>query len=135
GTWTGTASRCCPGSRRASGWWWAACRSSRTERPSRRRPRRRRGRSRAMFVELFLRRPVLATVCSLIIVLGGAVAIPTLPVAQYPQLASPQVTVNAFFLGADAQSVESAVTTPLEQAINGTAGMQYIQSSSGSDGS
>jgi HAE1 family hydrophobic/amphiphilic exporter-1 len=88
-----------------------------------------------MFVDFFIRRPVLATVCSLVIVLGGAIAIPTLPVAQYPQLAPPQVSAVAFYTGASAQVVESAVTTPLEQTINGVEGMKYIQSSSGSDGS
>ncbi|HEX4458770.1 MAG TPA: efflux RND transporter permease subunit, partial [Polyangia bacterium] len=87
-----------------------------------------------MFVDFFIRRPVFATVCSLLLVLGGAVAIPTLPVAQYPQLAPPQVTASAFYTGANAQVVESAVTTPLEQSINGVEGMKYIQSSSGSDG-
>jgi hydrophobic/amphiphilic exporter-1 (mainly G- bacteria), HAE1 family len=88
-----------------------------------------------MFVDFFIKRPVFATVCSLVIVLGGAIAIPTLPVAQYPQLASPQVSASAFYTGANAQVVEAAVTTPLEQAINGVEGMKYISSSSGSDGS
>ncbi|MGZ3439709.1 MAG: efflux RND transporter permease subunit, partial [Polyangia bacterium] len=88
-----------------------------------------------MFVDFFIKRPVFATVCSLLVVLGGAIAIPTLPVAQYPQLASPQVSASAYYTGANAQVVESAVTTPLEQAINGVEGMKYISSSSGSDGS
>ncbi len=87
------------------------------------------------FVDFFIRRPVLATVCSLFIVIAGAVVIPTLPVAQYPQLAPPQVTVSSFYTGANAQTVESAVTTPLEQAINGVEGMRYMTSSSGNDGS
>jgi HAE1 family hydrophobic/amphiphilic exporter-1 len=88
-----------------------------------------------MFVDFFIKRPVFATVCSLLIVLGGAIAIPTLPVAQYPQLALPQVSAFAFYTGANAQVIESAVTTPIEQVINGVEGMKYIQSSSGSDGS
>lgn len=88
-----------------------------------------------MWVDFFIKRPVFSTVCSLIIVLGGAIAIPTLPVAQYPQLAAPEVTASAYYTGASAQVVESTVTTPLEQAINGVEGMKYIQSSSGSDGS
>lgn len=87
-----------------------------------------------MFVEFFLKRPVLAAVCSLLIVLAGAVAIPTLPIAQYPQLAPPQVTVTAMYNGASAEVVESAVTTPLEQAINGVEGMKYITSNSTNDG-
>jgi hydrophobic/amphiphilic exporter-1 (mainly G- bacteria), HAE1 family len=88
-----------------------------------------------LFVDFFIRRPVFATVCALLIVLGGAIAIPTLPVAQFPQLAPPQVVVNSSYIGANAQAVETAVTIPLEQAINGSPGMKYITSSSGNDGS
>ena len=87
-----------------------------------------------MFVDTFIHRPILATVCSLVIILAGAIAIPTLPIAQFPELAPPQVQVTAFYNGANAQTVETAVTTPLEQAINGIEGMQYITSSSGNDG-
>ena len=83
-----------------------------------------------MMVDTFIRRPILASVCSLVIILAGATAIPTMPVAQYPELAPPQVSVNAFYTGANAQAVESAVTTPLEQAINGVEGMLYMSSSS-----
>ena len=72
-----------------------------------------------MFVDTFIKRPILASVCSLVIILAGAVAIPTMPVAQYPDLAPPQVNVTAVYTGANAQAVESAVTTPLEQALNG----------------
>jgi len=88
-----------------------------------------------MFVDFFVRRPVFSTVCSLLIVLAGAAVIPSLPVAQFPDLAPPQVSVNSFYVGASAQTVESAVTTPLEQQINGAEGMKYITSSSGNDGS
>ena len=88
-----------------------------------------------MFVDFFIRRPVFATVCALLIILGGAISIPSLPVAQFPQLAPPQVFVSSFYIGANAQTVESAVTIPLEQAINGVPGMRYIASSSGNDGS
>ena len=88
-----------------------------------------------MFVDFFIRRPVFATVCALIIILGGAISIPSLPVAQFPQLAPPQVLVSSVYIGANAQTVESAVTIPLEQAINGVQGMRYITSSSGNDGS
>ena len=82
-----------------------------------------------MFSGLFIRRPILATVCSLLIILAGAVVIPILPIARYPELAPPSVTVTAIYIGANAQAVESAVTTPLEQAINGVEGMSYSQSS------
>jgi HAE1 family hydrophobic/amphiphilic exporter-1 len=87
-----------------------------------------------MFVDTFIRRPILASVCSLVLVLAGAVAIPTMPVAQYPSLAPPQVNVTAIYTGANAQEVETAVTTPLEQAINGVEGMLYMTSSSTNSG-
>ncbi len=87
-----------------------------------------------MFVDFFIRRPVFATVCALVLVFAGAISIPTLPVAQFPQLAPPQITVASFYTGASAQAVETAVTTPLEQAINGVEGMRYLQSTSGNDG-
>ncbi|MGE0706013.1 MAG: efflux RND transporter permease subunit, partial [Vicinamibacterales bacterium] len=87
-----------------------------------------------MFSEIFVRRPILATVCSLLIMLGGAVAIPFLPIARYPELTPPSVTVTAFYTGANAQAVETAVTTPLEQVINGVEGMMYMTSSSTSTG-
>jgi HAE1 family hydrophobic/amphiphilic exporter-1 len=88
-----------------------------------------------LFVDFFIQRPVFATVCAMLIVLGGAIAIPTLPIAQFPDLAPPQVVVSSAYIGANAQAVESAVTIPLEQAINGVPGMKYITSASGNDGS
>src|SRR5919112_1700760 len=87
-----------------------------------------------MFVDVFIRRPILASVCSLVIILAGLLAIPTMPIAQYPSLAPPQVNVSAFYTGANAQEVETAVTTPLEQAINGVEGMLYLTSSSTNSG-
>jgi HAE1 family hydrophobic/amphiphilic exporter-1 len=87
-----------------------------------------------MFVDTFIRRPIMASVCSLVLILAGAVAIPTMPVSQYPSLASPQVNVTAVYTGANAQEVETAVTTPLEQAINGVEGMLYMTSSSTNSG-
>jgi hydrophobic/amphiphilic exporter-1 (mainly G- bacteria), HAE1 family len=88
-----------------------------------------------MFVDFFIRRPVFATVCALLIILAGAVVIPTLPVAQFPSLAPPQISVDSAYIGASAQTVETAVTIPLEEQINGAEGMKYITSSSGNDGS
>src|SRR5919206_4672061 len=85
-------------------------------------------------VDTFIRRPIPAGVCSLVIILAGVIAIPTLPIAQFPELAPPQVSVVAFYNGANAETVETAVTIPLEQAINGVEGMQYMTSSSGNDG-
>ena len=87
-----------------------------------------------MLSQIFISRPVLATVCSLLILLGGGVAIPTLPIERFPELAPPSVTVTAFYTGANAQAVESAVTTPLEQVINGVEGMRYMTSTSTNSG-
>jgi HAE1 family hydrophobic/amphiphilic exporter-1 len=87
-----------------------------------------------MFVDTFIHRPVLSTVCSLVIIIAGAIAIPTMPVAQYPELAPPQVNVTAVYTGASAQTVESAVTIPLEQAINGVEGLLYLTSTSTNSG-
>src|SRR5712692_3587501 len=88
-----------------------------------------------MFVAFFIQRPVFATVCALLIILAGAAVIPTLPIAQFPNLSPPKVGVSSFYIGASAQTVESAVTIPLEQQINGAEGMKYITSTSGNDGS
>ena len=85
-------------------------------------------------VDFFIHRPVFSTVCALLIILAGATVIPTLPIAQFPNLAPPRVGVTAVYTGASAQTVESAVTTPLEQQINGAEGMTYITSSSTNDG-
>jgi len=68
------------------------------------------------------------------IILAGAISIPTLPVAQFPNLSPPQVVVTSVYIGANAQTVESAVTIPLEQAINGVPGMRYITSTSSNSG-
>ena len=87
-----------------------------------------------MFSELFIRRPILSTVCSLLIILAGVISIPTLPIARYPDLTPPAVTVAAFYTGANAQAVESAVTLPLEQTINGVEGMMNIRSTSTNSG-
>jgi HAE1 family hydrophobic/amphiphilic exporter-1 len=88
-----------------------------------------------MFVDFFIKRPIFATVCALMIVLAGAISIPTLPIALFPNLAPPQVSVSSEYTGASAQVVESAVTTPVEEEINGAEGMKYLTSTSGNDGS
>ena len=85
-------------------------------------------------VEFFLRRPVFATVSALLIILAGAISIPSLPISQFPQLAPPQVIVSSNYTGANSAIVESAVTIPLEQSINGVEGMRYMSSVSGNDG-
>lgn len=85
-------------------------------------------------VDFFITRPIFATVCALLIILAGAVSIPGLPISLYPDLAPPQVTVTSNYVGANAQVVESAVTIPLEQQINGVEGMHYLTSTSSNDG-
>lgn len=87
-----------------------------------------------MFVEFFIKRPRFAAVCSIIIVLIGLICLPLLPISQYPQIAPPQISVTTNYIGANAQVVESAVTTPLEQQINGVEGMKYMTSTSSNDG-
>ncbi|ABD01702.1 transporter, hydrophobe/amphiphile efflux-1 (HAE1) family [Synechococcus sp. JA-2-3B'a(2-13)] len=87
-----------------------------------------------MFVDFFIRRPVFASVCSILIVLVGAVSIPLLPVDYYPQVAPPAVRVTAVYPGANAETVETAVTNVLEQEINGVEGIRSIASVSSSNG-
>ena len=87
-----------------------------------------------MFVETFIRRPVLTMVLSIILLMVGAITIPTLPVEQYPDISPVQVVVSANYIGASAPVVEETVTTVLERGINGVNGMRYINSISGDDG-
>ena len=88
-----------------------------------------------MFVDFFIKRPVFASVCTIVILLAGAISIPTLPAAQYPEITPPQVNVSANYTGASAEVVENTVTTILEREINGVQGQRYISSSSSNDGS
>lgn len=87
-----------------------------------------------MIANTFIRRPVTAIVISIVIVLLGVLAILNLPVSQYPDITPPTVQITGSFTGADAQTVEQTVTTPVETQVNGTPGMAYIQSNSTSDG-
>ncbi len=87
-----------------------------------------------MISEVFIRRPITAMVISILICILGVISIVTLPISQYPNIAPPTVTVQATYTGADAQTVEQTVTTPIESQINGTPGMIYMQSNSTSDG-
>src|SRR5262250_2452490 len=88
-----------------------------------------------MFADFFIRCPVFASVCALLIVLAGSAVIPSLPIAQFPHLVPPQVGVTSAYIVTSAQTVESAVTIPLEQQINGAEGIKYMTSTSGNDGS
>ena len=87
-----------------------------------------------MIADTFIRRPVTAIVISIVIVLIGVLAILNLPISQYPDITPPTVQVQANFTGADAQTVEQTVTTPIETQVNGTPGMDFIQSTSTNDG-
>jgi HAE1 family hydrophobic/amphiphilic exporter-1 len=87
-----------------------------------------------MIANTFIKRPVTAIVISLVIVLLGVLAIMNLPISQYPEITPPTVQITGNFTGADAQTVEQTVTTPVETQVNGTPGMAYLQSNSTSDG-
>src|SRR6195952_606972 len=83
----------------------------------------------------FIERPVLSTVISIILLLLGLISMTSLPITQFPDIAPPTVSVNAFYPGANAEVVARAVATPLEEAINGVENMTYMTSTSGNDGS
>lgn len=87
-----------------------------------------------MIADTFIRRPVTAIVISVVIIMVGILAIIDLPVSQYPDISPPTVSVSGTFTGADAQTVEETVTTPVEIQINGTPGMSYMSSTSTNDG-
>jgi HAE1 family hydrophobic/amphiphilic exporter-1 len=87
-----------------------------------------------MIADSFLKRPITAIVISVVIVLVGLIAMTRLPVAQYPDITPPTVTVSGNFTGADAQTVEQTTTTAIETQINGTPGMSYMSSASTSSG-
>src|SRR6266852_4170129 len=82
----------------------------------------------------FVNRPIVAMVISIITVVGGLLAMRSLPVAQYPTIIPPQIIVSTTFTGADALTVEQSVATPLEQAMNGVDDMLYMQSTNANDG-
>ena len=82
----------------------------------------------------FVRRPIVAIVIALVLVIAGIVTLRTLPIAQFPEIAPPQIQVSAVYTGADAVTVEQAVGTPIEQRMNGIDRSIYMQSVNGSDG-
>jgi len=87
-----------------------------------------------MIADTFIRRPVTAIVVSLVLAIIGAICIINLPVSQYPNITPPVVQVAGQYTGADATTVEQTVATPIEEQVNGTHGMEYMQSNSTNNG-
>ena len=83
----------------------------------------------------FIKRPVLSTVISILIVILGFIGLVTLPIEQYPNIAPPTISVRTTYTGADARTVENSVLAPLEESINGVEGMTYMTSSADNSGS
>src|SRR3954462_6879027 len=88
-----------------------------------------------MFARVFIDRPVLAWVISIVVLFFGVAAVTQLPVAQYPEIAPPTVVVSCSYPGANAVVVSNSVAAPIEQQVNGVEGMLYMSSNSGNDGS
>ncbi|RXI37095.1 hydrophobe/amphiphile efflux-1 family RND transporter [Malaciobacter mytili] len=87
-----------------------------------------------MFSILFINRPIFAKVISIFIVIVGLISLYLLPIAQFPQMTPPTIQVSAKYTGGSAQVVETSVTTPIEEQLNGVEGMIYMDSTSSSDG-
>jgi multidrug efflux pump subunit AcrB len=88
-----------------------------------------------VFSKFFIDRPIFAAVLSIIVTLAGGIALFTLPIAQYPQIAPPTVEVSAVYPGANAKVVADTVAAPIEQQVNGVESMLYMSSQCGNDGS
>ena len=87
-----------------------------------------------MIANTFIKRPVTAIVISLVLIISGIICIFNLAVDQYPQITPPSVGINGSYTGADAQTVEQTVAIPIEEQVNGTPGMEYMQSTNTNTG-
>ena len=86
------------------------------------------------FSRFFIDRPIFAAVLSIVIFAAGLIAIPLLPISEYPEVVPPSVVVRTVYPGANPKVIAETVATPLEEAINGVEDMMYIKSVAGSDG-
>ncbi len=87
-----------------------------------------------MISKFFIRRPIVAMVIAILMVIGGLVSLLSLPTAQFPNIVPPEILVQATYPGADAKTLEQAVATPIEQQMNGVDNMNYMQSTNASNG-
>ena len=87
-----------------------------------------------MIANTFIKRPVTAIVISIVLSISGIICIFNLAIDQYPNITPPSVGVSGSYTGADAQTVEQTVVTPIEEQVNGTPGMEYMQSTSTNTG-
>ena len=87
-----------------------------------------------MISKFFIRRPIVAMVIAILTVIGGFVCMLSLPTAQFPNIVPPEILVQATYPGANAKTLEQAVATPIEQQMNGVDNMNYMQSTSASNG-
>ncbi len=85
--------------------------------------------------KFFINRPIVAIVIAIITVIVGAVALVSLPIAQFPKIVPPEARITTTYVGADAQTVEQSVATPIEQVLSGVDNLNYMYSINGSDGS
>src|SRR5437879_3878169 len=84
--------------------------------------------------KFFISRPIVAMVISILLVIVGAVTIATLPVSQFPSIAPPEVMIQAQYVGADAQTIEQSVATPIEQQMSGVDNLNYMYSLNAANG-
>ncbi len=87
-----------------------------------------------MFTDYFIKRPIFASVCSIIIAVVGLICMINLPIEQFPPIAPPQISIKSVYIGASSEVVESSVTIPIEQELNGLEGLRYMSSNSDNTG-